>query len=134
MRALVVGDHPIARRGLTVLLQEGVGVHTVLSASGPLTALALARREAPELVLLDMHMSGAPPVRELCAQLRAILPSATIVLVTAFERPAHIRDCLDAGANGCLLKDTCETELVGSLRRALSGETVVDARIPRDSV
>lgn len=129
MRALIADDHPLARRGLAALLREDVGVEEVLEADGSSGALALARAQRPDLVLLDMHMPGSLPARELCAQLRGLLPDASLIVVTAFDRTSEIRDCLLAGANGCLLKDTAEVDLAQSVLSVIAGETAIDARI-----
>jgi DNA-binding NarL/FixJ family response regulator len=51
------------------------------------------------------------------------------VLVTAFDRVAEIRDCLQVGANGCLLKDTAEVDLAAAVRAVLAGQTFIDPRI-----
>ena len=132
LTALIVDDHPIARRGLSTVLREGVGVHDIIEADSAQDALSLARRREPDLVLLDLHMPGSLPGRELCAQLRAALPDASIVVVTAFDRVSEIRDCLLAGANGCLLKDTAEVDLGASLLTILEGKAVVDPRVAQE--
>lgn len=129
MRALIADDHPLARRGLALLLREDVGVDEVLEAGGSGEALALARARRPDLVLVDMQMPESLPARELCAHLRALLPDAWLIVVTAFERTGEIRDCLLAGANGCLLKDTAEADLARSLLSVIAGETAIDARV-----
>jgi DNA-binding NarL/FixJ family response regulator len=128
MRVLIVDDHPIARRGLATVVSSALHPEAIDEADAPAAALALARRHQPNLVLTDMHMPGSVPARELCAQLRAVLPRSPIVLVTAYERGAEIRDCLQAGATGCLLKDASEVDLAGSLRTIVSGRAVIDPR------
>lgn len=129
MQVLIADDHPIARRGLGTIVTQALPVDELHEAGGSADALALARTHRPELIITDMHMPGSLPARELCAQLRALLPSSAIVLVTAFERAAEIRDCLKAGATACLLKDTAAEDLAGSLRAVVRGQVVIDPRI-----
>jgi DNA-binding NarL/FixJ family response regulator len=129
MIALIVDDHPLARRGLAAIVREGLRVSEILEADAPAVALTLARARQPDLVLADMHLADSVPARELVQQLRAALPRTKIVLVTAFDRVAEIRDCLQAGANGCLLKDTAELDLAAALRAMLDGQTFIDPRI-----
>jgi DNA-binding NarL/FixJ family response regulator len=50
-------------------------------------------------------------------------------MVTAFDRTGEIRDCLAAGADGCLLKDTSEVDMTAALRTVLAGGCVIDPRI-----
>ena len=129
MIALIVDDHPLARRGLAAIVREGLHVRDIVEGDDAASALALAREHRPDLVLSDMHLAGSAPARELVRQLRAVLPKAKIVLVTAFDRVAEIRDCLQVGANGCLLKDTAEVDLAAAVRAVLAGQTFIDPRI-----
>jgi DNA-binding NarL/FixJ family response regulator len=129
MRALIVDDHPVARRGLATLLRDAVDVDAIDEADSSRRAVELAREHRPALVLTDMHMPDSGPARELCAQLRALLPATAIVVVTAFDRPGEVRDCLEAGATACLLKDTSESDMVAALRSVVAGRVVIDPRV-----
>lgn len=92
-------------------------------------ALGLATSIRPDLVLLDMHMPGEIAVSVVCGRLRELLPDTVIVIVTAFDSSAEIRDCLLAGANGCLLKDSSETDMAAALRAAMGGGSAIDSRV-----
>ncbi len=129
MKVLIVDDHLIARRGLRMILRETFGIDDCAEAADADTALHLAATYRPELLLLDMHMAGGVPAPELCRRLRSLLPDARVVIVTAFDRTDEIRDCLAAGADGCLLKDTSEVDLTAALRTVLAGGCVIDPRI-----
>jgi DNA-binding NarL/FixJ family response regulator len=76
-----------------------------------------------------MHLGTELPAPQVCHRLRGLLPDARIVLVTAFDRTGEIRDCLAAGADGCLLKDTSEVDMTAALRTVLDGGCVIDPRI-----
>jgi DNA-binding NarL/FixJ family response regulator len=93
------------------------------------TALEIAAEFGPDLLLLDMHIPGDIGAARLCGSMREMLPDAKIVLVTAFDRSDDIRDCLIAGADGCLLKDTSETDMAAALRSVTTGGSVLDSRI-----
>lgn len=129
MKALILDDHAIARRGLRTILEESFALTHCWDVTTPQAALTLAAAERPDLLLLDMHLPGGMPTHELCRQLRALLPDARIVIVTAFDRLREIEDCLAAGADGCLLKDTAEVDFTAALRRIRAGETVLDPGI-----
>lgn len=134
MKILIADDHPVARRGLKMIVAEAFGtgafdpVHCT-EASDAATALTAATETRPDLVLLDLHMPGAVAGPALCRSLREILPEARIVVVTAFDRSDEIRDCLVAGADGCLLKDTSEVDMAAMLRSVCSGGAALDSRI-----
>jgi DNA-binding NarL/FixJ family response regulator len=129
VKVLIADDHPVARRGLRVIISEAFGEAQCHDAADAATALALAERLRPDLVLLDMHMPGELTTPALCRMLREALPQSKIVIVTAFDTSGEIRDCLTAGADGCLLKDTSETDMAVALRTATTGAPALDPRI-----
>jgi DNA-binding NarL/FixJ family response regulator len=129
MKALIVDDHPIARRGLRMVLSEAFGATECAEAADAASALAVAGELRPDLLLLDMHMPGDLAAPALCRRMREVLPDATIVIVTAFERSDDIRACLEAGADGCLLKDSSEVDMAVALRTAVTGGPALDSRI-----
>jgi DNA-binding NarL/FixJ family response regulator len=129
MKVLIVDDHPIARRGLQMVVSEAFGVTDCAEADDNTAALSVAAAQRPDLVLLDMHMPGQVSAPVLCGQMRELLPGARIVIVTAFDVSAEIRGCLAAGADGCLLKDTSESDMAAALRTVVSGGSVLDAQM-----
>jgi DNA-binding NarL/FixJ family response regulator len=129
VKVLIVDDHPIARRGLRMILSEAFGTADCAEAADAATALTAAATQRPDLVLLDMHMPGPVTAPALCSQMRMALPGVKIVIVTAFDRSDEIRECLTAGADGCLLKDTSELDMAAALRTVLESGSVLDSRI-----
>jgi DNA-binding NarL/FixJ family response regulator len=132
MRALIIDDHPIARRGLAAIIGDALRTEDIAFAGNAGEGLGVAREQRPGIVLMDMRIPDSLPPRELCAQLRALLPTAPIVLVTAFGQPAEVRACLEAGASSCLLKDTSEAEMEASLRSIAQGRIVIDPRVAQE--
>jgi DNA-binding NarL/FixJ family response regulator len=129
VKVLIVDDHPVARRGLRMIVSEAFGEADCAEAANAAAALTLAETLHPDLLLLDMHMPGELTAIALCRRMRETLPGSTIVIVTAFDSSAEIRDCLVAGADGCLLKDTTETDMAAALRAAMTGRPALDSRI-----
>ncbi len=129
MKILIADDHPVARRGLRTIVSEAFGETDCAEAANAATALTLAETLRPDLLLLDMHMPGDITAAALCRMMRETLPEAKIVIVTAFDSSREIRDCLVAGADGCLLKDTSETDMAAALRTAVTGMPALDPRI-----
>jgi DNA-binding NarL/FixJ family response regulator len=129
VKVLIVDDHPIARRGLRMTVSDAFGDTECAEAADATTALTLATTFRPDLVLLDLHMPGEVPAPAVCGRLREALPGAKIVIVTAFDSSGEIGDCLVAGADGCLLKDTSEVDMAKALRIVLTGGSALDSRI-----
>ncbi|HVW44035.1 MAG TPA: response regulator transcription factor [Amycolatopsis sp.] len=128
---LVVDDHPVVRDGVTLLLRSDPSLHLIGAAESGRVALARVAELRPDLILLDLRLPDmlAP---EVIAGLRQAHPAGRIVVFTAHGDHQGLRAALDAGANGCLLKDVAGTDLVSALRRVLRGERVVDPRILPD--
>jgi DNA-binding NarL/FixJ family response regulator len=129
VKVLIVDDHPLARRGLRVIVSEAFEAAECAEADDRGAALSLAAVYRPDLLLLDLHMPGDVTPAALCRAMRELLPGARIVIVTAFDASPEIRECLLAGADGCLLKDTSETDMAAALRAAVAGAPALDSRI-----
>ncbi|NKQ54109.1 response regulator transcription factor [Amycolatopsis sp. K13G38] len=128
---MVVDDHPVVRDGVTLLLRSDPTLRLVGAAESGRAALVRVAELRPDLILLDLRLPDmlAP---EVIAALRQIHPGGRIVVFTAHGDHQGLCAALDAGANGCLLKDVAGTDLVSALRRVLRGERVVDPRILPD--
>jgi len=129
VKILIADDHPVAPKGLRMIVSEAFGDVDCAEAADAATALTLARTVRPDLLLVDMRMPGDIPASTLCRMMRAVVPDSKIVIVTAFDSTTDIRDCLIAGADGCLLKDTSETDMAAALRAAVADATALDPRI-----
>ncbi len=127
-RVLLVDDHPIVISGIRRLLAYAPDFEVVGQASTARDAVETALATAPDLILLDLRL---PDVRsaDLCRRIRATVPSAQVVIFTAFVEGALLRSCLSAGVSGVLLKDAHELDLVSDLRRIRSGRVVIDDRV-----
>lgn len=129
MRVLIVDDHPIARKGLSALVHDAFRVKRVVEVETSDAALTAAKRDQPELILLDLQLPGVPQTSVLCTQLRVAAPRAKIAIITAFEEPEAVKRCFAAGADACLLKDTAVLDLRQALQAVIAGRRVIDPRI-----
>jgi len=121
----------VVRDGVTLLLRSDPTLRLAGAAESGRAALVRVAELRPDLILLDLRLPDmlAP---EVIAELRQIHPVVRIVVFTAHGDHQGLRAALDAGADGCLLKDVAGTDLVSALRRVLRGERVVDPRILPD--
>jgi DNA-binding NarL/FixJ family response regulator len=127
-RVLLVDDHPIVISGIRRLLAFAPDFEVVGQASNARDAVESAIASAPDLILLDLHLPDVHSA-DLCRRLRATVPTAQVVIFTAFADAAVLRSCLSAGVAGVLLKDAAELDLVGDLRRIRSGRVIIDERV-----
>jgi two-component system nitrate/nitrite response regulator NarL len=124
IRLLVVDDHALFRRGLTMLL----ALHPELLVVGEAADASEAQRRAlelqPDVILLDNHLPGVRGVDALPG-LREAAPRARIVMLTVSEDEADLAGALRNGANGYLLKTVEGAALATAIQRCAAGESVV---------
>jgi len=126
LRVLVVDDHAFYRSGLRAML-AGEGLAVTEAASGA-AALESVCREAPDVVLMDVHMpgmSGIEATRRLGDAARAV----PVVMLTVSADERDVVAAVRAGARGYVLKDATVEEIVASVRAAVEGEAVISPRV-----
>jgi Response regulator containing a CheY-like receiver domain and an HTH DNA-binding domain len=117
---LLADDHEIVREGLQMVLAEEEGIAVVGQARDGDEAVRLTLSLAPDVVLMDLAMprlDGIAATRRLAESGSA----ARVVILTSFADDARVRDALQAGAIGYLLKDVGKTELVQAIVSAAAG-------------
>jgi len=129
VRVLVVDDHPLARRGVGSMLVEAFPVLDMREAGSTAEAIAIATAFQPNLVVLDLRLPDPPWPAATCAALKERNRHGRIVILTAFAEMDLIRQCLAAGADGVLLKDTAPDELIMRFRHLAAGTSVIDPRV-----
>jgi two-component system response regulator DesR len=128
IRVLLAEDQAMVREALAALLALEPDIEVVVQTGRGDEVLSAARSTQPDVALLDIEMPGASGI-EAAAQLRAALPAVRIVILTTFGRPGFLRQALDAGAVGFLLKDAPAAQLANAIRRVVTGERVVDPEL-----
>lgn len=121
---LVVDDHPLFRKGVVQLLAMDAGIAVVGEAGTKAEALRLAAQHDPDLILLDLNLKGESGL-DILAALKEDDPSRRIVMLTVSDAPEDLIGAIRAGADGYLLKDMEPEELLGRVREALAGTTVI---------
>ncbi|MER7013800.1 response regulator transcription factor [Saccharopolyspora sp. NPDC000359] len=128
IRLVVVDDHPVVVDGVRLLLRDDPAIRVVGGATDAASAVRLVTRTRPHVVLLDLRLPDAV-ASELVAPLRQAAPQARIVVFTAYRDHAALRATLDAGVDGCILKDAGATDLVAAVRQAANGIQIFDPRV-----
>ncbi|HEX2045496.1 MAG TPA: response regulator [Gaiellaceae bacterium] len=125
-RVLVAEDHPAVRASLVAYLEAQDDVVVVGEAGDGREAVALAEREAPDFVLMDIRMPGLDGI-EATRAIRSRRPATRVVLLSAYEHDELIEAGLRAGAQGFLLKGASGTQLVAAVRER-GGESLEAVR------
>lgn len=128
VRVLVVDDHPVIRGGVELLAAEDPAITVVGGASTGHEAIKVAREVAADVILLDLRLPDLP-APELVTRLRRVAPRVKILLFTAFADHGAIDVLIEAGADGCLVKDITGGDFATAVRRVARGVRVVDPRL-----
>lgn len=125
MKLLLVDDHAIVRAGLRQLL-AAIGPVTVTEAGDGREALALLRRERPDVVVLDLNLPGIGGV-ELIRRLLRQEAGLRVLVLSMHAEPLYAARALQAGARGYVSKNAAPEELLTALRRVAAGERYIEA-------
>ena len=128
IKILLADDHQVVRMGLAAIIAAESDMSLVGEASDGAEAVALTRKLAPDVVLMDLMMpqkDGASAT----AEILAANPDAKILVLTTFGESDEMKRAMEAGATGALIKDTPREELVAAIRKVADGQKVVSPEI-----
>ncbi len=125
IRVVIADDHPVVRKGLRMTLEEfGAEIELVGEAEDGTAAVQLVEEIHPDVVLLDIRMSGMDGLEAL-EHMRASAPQVAVVILTTYNEDAFLLRGLQAGACAYLLKDCPLETLLHAIRAAARGETLL---------
>jgi DNA-binding NarL/FixJ family response regulator len=129
VRVLLADDQDLVRAGFRMILAAQGDVDVVGEARDGEEAVAMARRERPDVVLMDVQM---PRLDGLAATRRIVADgTARVVMVTTFDRDDYLFESLRAGASGFLLKNSSPEELVAAVRTVARGNALLAPEVTR---
>jgi two-component system, NarL family, response regulator NreC len=120
LRILLVDDHRVVRAGLRMLLEAEPGLEVVDEAGDIRDAVFKARRHTPDLVVLDVMLPDGNG-DEAIGKLQAEAPDVKVLILSMEDAGHHVRRAFEHGANGYVLKDAAEEELVSAIREVAAG-------------
>lgn len=127
---LLVDDHALVRRGFRRMLEDEPDISVVGEASDGEEAIRLAGELKPQVILMDSalpHVSGLDATR----QILACRPASLILMLSMHSEDTLVRQALDAGARGYILKNAVDLELAAAVRRVVAGEVVLSPQLSR---
>ena len=135
-KILLADDHAVVRKGLRAILEKELSGCTVIEASDGVQAVDLARREEPELAVIDIGMPGLNGL-EAIRQIIRRSPVIRILVLSLHNEEAIVRRAFKYGASGYLLKECAVDELVGAVKAIFQGKRYLSAGLTasfRDAV
>ena len=124
IRLLIADDHMLMRMGLVSFIAGKKDLKCVGEADNGRTAVALARKFRPDVIIMDLmmpEMSGAEATKLIHAE----LPDVKIIILTSYGTSREMSEAISNGASGALMKDASAAELVEVVRKVAAGKTVI---------
>jgi DNA-binding NarL/FixJ family response regulator len=121
IRVVLVDDHALVRQGFRRILEDDPELTVVGEASNGADAIALVKKTDPDVVVMDMampEMSGLHATMEMIKQ----RPGTRVLILSMYSDEQYVRNALDAGAKGYILKSAIENDLTRAVKAVAAGE------------
>jgi len=122
---LIADDHEVVREGLRLSLSRAPHIRVVGEATDGASAVALAERRRPNVVIMDIRMPGQDGL-EAAKEITEKLPDTNVLLFTAYDERSLLTRGLEAGAKGYLLKESPNQTLVRAIEKVSEGDGYID--------
>jgi len=129
---LLVDDHALVRRGFRRILEDEEDITVKGEANDGEEAVRMTKQLKPDVIVMDCALPGMNGL----AATRKILeydPKAAVLMLSMHSEDTWVRQSLEAGARGYMLKNAVDLELITAIRRVAAGEEVLDPQIARRS-
>jgi len=130
LRVLLVDDHALVRRGFRRMLEDEPTFQVAGEASDGLEAVELAEQLRPDVIVMDCalpQMNGIEASRRILAK----MPETAILMLSMHSEDTLVKQALEAGARGYILKNAMDLDLVSAIKNVAEGQTVLDPQIAR---
>jgi len=130
LKVLLVDDHALVRRGFRRMLEDEPTFEVVGEASDGLEAVECAEKLQPDVIVMDCALPQVNGI-EASRRILASRPETAILMLSMHCEDTLIRQALEAGAKGYVLKNAMDLDLVSAIKKLAEGETVLDSQITR---
>ena len=127
-RILIAEDHTLLREGLSTIIASDLELEVVGGADNGLDAVRQAVALKPDLILMDINMHVMNGTEALI-DIKKREPSIKIMMLTVHKAEEYIRDCLQSGADGYVLKHATREELMMAIHKVLNGKTYLSQEV-----
>lgn len=130
---LLVDDHAIVRRGFRRMLDDDEALEVVGEASNGVEAVRLAEKLRPDVIVMDCalpEMTGLEATRKILQ----LHPETAILMLSMHAEDTLVRQALDAGARGYVLKNAMDLDLARAIKSVAAGKSVIDPQVQRTEI
>jgi DNA-binding NarL/FixJ family response regulator len=128
IRIVVAEDHQLVRQGIVKLMESSADLEVVGEANDGIQAIALTKSLHPDVIVLDISMPEFDGFQTL-AEVRKIIPKPQVVILSMHADPSMIRQALQGGAIGYVVKQSVADELLAAVRAARNGSMFISSGI-----
>jgi DNA-binding NarL/FixJ family response regulator len=130
LTVLLVDDHALVRRGFRRILEDDPEIEIAGEASSGEEAVRLANKAKPTVIVMDCALPGISGL-EATRKILETRPEAAILMLSMHSEDTLVKQALDAGARGYILKNAIDLDLVSAIKRAARGERVLDPQLAK---
>jgi DNA-binding NarL/FixJ family response regulator len=130
LTVLLVDDHALVRKGFRRMLEDDAAISIVGEASEGEEAVRLTLELKPRVVVMDCALPGINGI-DATRRIRAAMPDATVLMLSMHSEDTLVRQALEAGARGYILKNALELDLVSAIKRVAEGHLVLDPQLAK---
>ncbi len=130
---LLVDDHSLVRRGFRRMLEDESDMEVVGEAGNGEDSIKLAKELHPRVVVMDCALPGMNGL-DATRQIMEDAPNTAVLMLSMHTESTWVRQAIEAGAKGYVLKNAMDMELGAAIRKVAAGETVFDPQVEQRSV
>jgi len=121
---LLVDDHTLVRQGFRRILEDDPEIRVVGEASDGSEAVKLAEDLKPQVIVMDMAMPGLNGMQA-SIEILKVLPKTAILILSMYSEENYVRNALEAGAKGYILKNAMDIDLASAVKKVAAGQKVI---------
>src|SRR5271156_5424828 len=130
LTVLLVDDHALVRHGFRRILEDDAEIEVVAEATTGEEAVTLAKKHRPAVIVMDCALPGMSGL-DATRKILEANPAAAILMLSMHSEDTLVRQALDAGARGYILKNAMDLDLANAIKRVAKGEKVMDPQVAR---
>jgi len=130
LTVLLVDDHALVRHGFRRILEDDAEIEVVAEATTGEEAVTLAKKHRPAVIVMDCALPGMSGL-DATRKILEANPAAAILMLSMHSEDTLVRQALDAGARGYILKNAMDLDMANAIKRVAKGEKVLDPQVAR---
>jgi DNA-binding NarL/FixJ family response regulator len=134
LTVMLVDDHSLVRQGFRRMLEDDPGIAVVGEASDGEEAVQLAHKLRPKVIVMDCSLPGTSGL-DATRRILESSPQTAILMLSMHSEDTLVRQALEVGARGYVLKNAVDLDLASAIKRVAAGEKVLDSQLtPRETL